>query len=613
MSGSKPNKKILILGIDAMDPEITERLMQEGKLPNLTLLKDSGAYSRLATTVPAESAVVWTCFSTGLNPGACGIFDFVMRDPKTYGLYLSLNNISTVNSKVKITTRKKGRDIWQILSGKKIPSLVYFAPNTFPVEPVLGRLIAGMGVPDITGTMGKYTFFTTRPPSRQSPEPRGRIIQVTPGGNLILSALYGPRFLSSGTQKESTVPLKIILEPQEDSAYLEFQRNRIFLKKGSWSLWYKVQFKVGLLSRINGIVRFYLKSVSPEFELYASPINFDPGNPPFPISYPPAYSGQLAKKYGLYYTQGMPHDTWALTENRLDDQSFLELSDEIFRERSSILKGELRNFKKGLFFFYFDTLDAVQHMFWRYLDEENALYDPASAYKDTIFKYYQKIDRLIGDLSRDLSRDTILIILSDHGFGSFRRSVHLNRWLLENGYLSLQKGSRESDEFFRKIDWSKTKAYALGFGGIYLNRIGRERSGIVKDSEVDSLRQSIINGLKQFKDPLNGQKVVSKVYVAEQIYDGDYLKDAPDLYVGFNKGYRASWQTALGGVPDSLIEDNKNKWSGDHLVDPALVPGVIFINEKCELKDPRITDIAPTVLELFGIKKDSRMHGRKLF
>jgi predicted AlkP superfamily phosphohydrolase/phosphomutase len=607
------NKKIIILGIDAMDPEITERLMQEGKLPNLYYMKTAGSYARLVTTIPSETAVVWTSFSTGLDPSGHGIFDFVMRDPKTYSLYLSLSDISTVNGKVNILTRKKGFDFWQSLSKNKIPSFIYFAPNTFPVESVRGRLVAGMGVPDITGTMGKYTFYTTKQLTPEDADTRGRIVRVKPENNTVLTQLYGPRFVSNNLEKESTVPLKISLKPKEASVCLEFQQNRIVLKKDNWSPWYQIQFKLSLFRDIRGIMRFYLKSVSPDFELYVSPINFDPQNPVFSISYPADYSKQLVKKYGLYYTQGMPHDTWALTENKLDENAFLELTDEIFRERQNILKGELHSFKSGLFFFYFDILDAIQHMFWRYQDKQHPLYEPDSTYKQTIVEYYQKIDQLVGDLLKDLDKDTTLIVLSDHGFGPFRRSVHLNRWLLENGYLSLKKGAQESQEFFQEIDWSKTKAYALGFGGIYLNRLGREHYGIVKESEVGALRQNIIDGLKQFRDPANGQDIVKDVYIADQIYNGDYVNDAPDLYVGFNKGYRASWQTALGCVPKSLIEDNKKKWSGDHLIDPQLVPGVIFVNKNYTLKDPRIIDIAPTVLGLFGIDKPEQMQGKKLF
>jgi predicted AlkP superfamily phosphohydrolase/phosphomutase len=609
----KTKTKVIILGIDAMDPNITEQLMNEGELPNLSYLKASGSYSRLATTIPSESVVAWTSFATGLNPGSHGIFDFIMRDPRTYCSYLSLNEITTIRSSVKIKIRKKGEAFWNILSKNKIPSFIYFCPNTFPPNKILGKMISGMGVPDIQGTMGKFSFYTTKKITKEDKDSRGRIIQVKPNAEFILTELCGPKVSSKGKQTESNAPLKINLIPKEEKVFIELHKNRFFLKKGSWSDWLKVSFKVGLFTKVHGIVRLYLKSLEPDFELYASPINFDPQDPPFAISYPSDYSLQLAKKIGIYYTQGMPHDTWALTENRLDEKAFLELSDEIMNEKVNILTKELTEFKSGLFFFYFDTLDIIQHMFWRYTDSLHPLYENSPFYRGTIIKYYKKIDNIIGGILKKIDKDTTLIILSDHGFNSFRRSVHLNRWLLENGYLFLKEGAGEDNEFLEDVDWHKTKAYALGFGGIYLNKIGREYYGIVNDSEALSLKQEIIKGLKEFKDPKTGKMIVSNVYVNSDVFKGPYMNDAPDLFVGFNRGYRASWQTALGNVPGLLIEDNMKKWSGDHLIDSRLVSGVIFINRKAELDNPQITDIAPTALSLFNIDKPEEMQGRILF
>lgn len=297
----------------------------------------------------------------------------------------------------------------------------------------------------------------------------------------------------------------------------------------------------------------------------------------------------------------------------MDEKAFLEHVDEILKEKEAILNEELKEFKGGLFFFYFDALDAVQHMFWRYLDPQHPLYVKGSLYQDTIFRYYEKIDRIIGEVLKSIDKDTALIILSDHGFSSFRRAVHLNRWLLENGYLFLNEGVKESKEFFENIDWSKTKAYALGFGGIYLNKIGREYYGTVKESEAQDLKEAIKEGLKQCKDPENNESVVRSVYAQEEVFQGPYINNAPDLFVGFNVGYRASWQTALGGTPDTLLEDNKKEWSGDHLIDPALVPGVVFVNKKADLRTPSIIDITPTILGLFGIDKLKDMQGEALF
>jgi len=605
MHKSRHSKKVIILGIDAMDPKITERLIQEGKLPNLSYLKTNGTYLHLATTIPAESVVAWTSFATGLNPGSHGIFDFIMRNPKNYLPYLSLNEISTEMQEPKIQIRRKGKVFWNILSQNKIPCFIFFCPNTFPAQPILGKILSGMGVPDLYGTIGRFSFYTSQLLTDEDKDSRGKIIHVEPKNNIIEAEIYGPKVMAGTSITESTIPLKITLNPSEKNMSLEFQGNKVILKEGSWSSWQEISFRISLFRKAYGIVRFYLKSIKPDFELYLSPVNFNPKRPLFPISYPKDYSAKLAKSIGLYYTQGIPQDTWPLTENRVDEKAFLEETDEILSEKEKILNKELKEFKGGLFFFYFDTLDMIQHMFWRYLDPKHPLYEKNPLYQDTIFKYYEKIDQIIGEVLKSIDSDTTVIILSDHGFNSFRRSAHLNRWLLENGYLFLKEGMNESGEFFENVDWSKTKAYALGFGGIYLNRAGREYYGIVSESEAGDLKQAIIKGLKEFKDSKDGGKVIENVYDREDVLEGPYVNDAWDLFAGFNVGYRASWQTALGGVPRLLIEDNKRKWSGDHLMDSALVPGVIFVNRKIELSQPHITDIASFVLGLFNTDKPS--------
>jgi len=614
MHKNSPKKKVIIIGIDAMDPNITEKLIQEGRLPNFSYLKTNGAYSRLATTNPAESVVAWTSFATGLNPGEHGIFDFIMRDPNNYQLYLSLYEIDNDGNKVRIKSRRKGKAFWEILSEHKIPSFIYYCPNTFPPQPLLGKMVSGMGVPDITGTMGTYSFYTTKTLSEDSRNIRGKVIPVAFENGVINTQIYGPKISSAGGKAgESKVPLRIVIRPDKKEVILNLQRNRVILKEKSWSNWVRVSFSIGPFKKAHGIVKYYLKSIYPELELYMSPVNFDPQKPLFPISYPKDYSAKLAKKIGLFYTQGMPYDTWALTEDRLGEEAFLEHVDEILRENERILNEGLKGFKSGAFFYYFEVLDVVQHMFWRYLDTTHPLHEKNSPYQDTIYKYYEKMDKIVGIVLKKLDKDTVLIILSDHGFNSFRKAVNLNRWLLENGYLFLNEGKSESSEFFENVDWSKTKAYSLGFGGIYLNKIGREYYGIVSEPEAKKLKREITDGLEAVRDPQSGEKFISKVYSGEDIFSGTYKNDGPDLFAGFNTGYRASWQTALGGVPTVFVENNDKKWSGDHLIDPALVPGVIWLNKKVELKSPSITDIAPTVLEQYGIPSSKEMQGRVLF
>ena len=605
------NKKVIIIGIDAMDPNITERLIDEGKLPNFSRLKNNGSYSRIQTTYPAESVVAWSSFSTGLNPGGHGVFDFIMRAPSTYTPYLSLNEVSKNAEKIKIY--RKGRTFWDVLSKDRIPSYIFFCPNTFPPEKIFGKMLSGMGVPDLYGTMGRFSFYTSKELSGQEKETRGRLLSVKPDNNIIETYIYGPKVSVKNEVSESAVPLKIFLYPDEKKIEIKFQNNRLFLEKGQWSKWQRVSFKIGLFKKAYGIVKFYLKSIMPDFELYLSPINFNPESPIFPISYPKDFSKKLARKLGLYYTQGMPHDSWALSEDRISEGAFLQHVDTVLNEKRKILGEELKNFKNGLFFFYFDTLDIVQHMFWRFIDSKHPLFISSSPYRDTIFEYYMQIDQMLGEVLKNIDGDTTLIILSDHGFSAFRKAVHLNRWLLENGFLGLKDRLKEGRDFFEGVDWPKTKAYALGFGGIYLNKEGREREGIVKEQELEDLEKAISEKLKQWRDGQTDEEIVRTVYKKEEIFNGPYKENAPDLFVGFNVGYRASWQTALGSVPGMLIEENNKRWSGDHLIDPALVPGIIFTNKKVKLDNPELIDIAPAILRIFNIHNSKQAQEKILF
>ncbi len=604
MFGSPNNKnKVIILGIDGMDPVITEKLINDGRLPNFAALRKKGSYSRLATTIPAESAVAWASFVTGLDASGHGIFDFIMRNPQDYSLFLGLNEITTIKGKTQIKSRRKGEPFWSILSKSKVPCFIYFCPNTFPPEPTYGKMLSGMGTPDILGNMGKFSFYTTKLLTKDDLDSRGRIVKVKDNAGVVSAELYGPKVLSAGLQTEAMIPLKIILNPSAEKVLINFQGKSFFLVKDAWSDWQEMSFKTGLFSSVSGIVKFYLKSIKPEFELYVTPINFNPDKPPFPVSYPRGFSKKISGKVGYYHTLGMPVETWALSEGRISEKVFLQQVDDVLDERKRILRQELKSYKSGAFFFYFDTLDIIQHMFWRYLDDKNKPMQNDLRYKDTVYNYYEQIDQVIGEVMKVLDDSATLIVLSDHGFGPFRRSVHLNRWLLEQGYLFLKNEANSNQEFLEGIDWSKTKAYALGFGGIYLNKVGREYYGIVDAAQEEQIKQELLNKLSGMADPVTGEKIVNNVYSAELIYNGPYIKDAPDLFVGFKPGYRVSWQTALGGMSATLVEDNSKKWSGDHLFDPKEVPGVIFVNRKIETKGNRIIDVASTILGLFEIHR----------
>jgi len=610
------DKKLVILGFDGLSPEIIEPMMKEGLLPNFSRLKDKGSYSRLATTNPSQSPVAWSGFATGQNPGKNGVFDFIIRDPENYGLSLSLSNIEKGKAKRVI----KSKCFWQYTSEKRIPSVILTCPITFPPDKIHGKMLSGMGVPDILGTEGTFTFYTSEAID-SSKDIGGKVFNVKKTSLMVMN-LIGPKVAQPGGKVDHVkVLFKAKREKGSDHITISYQDNEFKLKEGQWSEFKEVTFKLGLFKKMKGILKFYLVQNEPEFKLYISPINYDPRKPYFQISHPQGYSRELASDLGLYYTLGMPMDTWAVNEKRLTEKPFLEQANMILDERKKMLDLELSRMDRGVLFSYFGSSDIIQHMFWRYTDTAHPLYekDAPAEYKNMIKTWYKKVDDILGKTLDKLGPDDVVIVLSDHGFNTFRRSAHLNSWLRKNGYLKLKDPSAASGaELLSDIDWDSTKAYAIGFGAIYLNQRGREAGGIVEPGEeTESLKKEIKKKLLEWRDEKYGAKVVNSIYEREEIFWGDYASITPDLYTGFNTGYRASWQTALGAVPENLMEDNLKKWSGSHLFDPGLIPGVLFSNQKVTKQDPSIYDIAPTVMKLTGFGGDelkkSDLDGTPLF
>jgi predicted AlkP superfamily phosphohydrolase/phosphomutase len=277
---------------------------------------------------------------------------------------------------------------------------------------------------------------------------------------------------------------------------------------------------------------------------------------------------------------------------------------------------ELSRFDSGLLAFVFDSSDRIQHAFWSMRDPKHPMYDAnlAAKYADVIPNVYREMDSVLGSVLAKCDAKTALIVLSDHGFNSFRRAVHVNRWLIQNGYMTLKDGNDQpGQDLFKNVDWSRTKAYAIGFTNIYINLKGREGQGVVASNDAAALSQEIAAKLREWKDPDTTEALIKQVYIAREIYSGKALADGPDLVVGLNPGYRASAQTVLGGAPLNLVEDNKKRWSGDHLIDPSCVPGILFTNQKLNVTNPGLTNVAPTVLKCLGVKAPDQMKDPPLF
>jgi len=419
--------------------------------------------------------------------------------------------------------------------------------------------------------------------------------------------------LADGQSRELRAEFEIRPDASKPQAQITLDSERFTLGVGEYSDWIPVKFKAGLGFSARGICKFYLKEVSPEIEVYVTPVNIDPGRPDLPISHPVTYSIYLAKLFGSYATLGLAEDTWALNEKVLDDDAFLAQCYSNHDDRERMLFDALEKTKQGLCACVFDTTDRVQHMFWRYLEEDHpAARDvPRDQRPQVIPELYRRMDVLVGRVMEQIEGDTLLLVVSDHGFKSFARCVNLNAWLRQNGYLALKPGKSESGDWFEDVDWSRTRAYTMGLNGLYLNVKGRERQGIVQPgADAEALKEELRAKLDGLTDPSSGQIGITNLFDCDATYAGPYVDNAPDLIVGYAAGFRASWDSVMGKVTTQIFEDNLKAWSGDHCIDPRLVPGVLFSNRKIADEKPAIVDVAPTILNLFGVALPSNLDGK---
>jgi len=618
--------KVVIIGLDGLEPTLAEKFMAEGKLPHLSLLKKEGTYARLQTTTPAISPVAWSSFMTGSEPSKHNIFDFLSRDPKTYlpslsSAYigrpkrvLSIGKYAVPLSKPEIRGMRKSVPFWKTLGEAGIFSTVLRVPITFPPEKFSGHLLSGMCAPDLKGSQGTFAFYTTDTVKHKKRE-GGVVIPVEVRDGRVRTHISGPENSLLKKAEEIKIPIEIEIEKKKREVRVEVSGERFSLKVGEFSPWIKIAFKPGLGMKVKAIARFLVSQIEPHFEMYLTPLNIDPEKPALPISHPFIYSIYLSKLLGSFITLGEANDTWALNEGALKEAAFLELTYSNHMEWEAMLFNALSKTKKGAVICVFETTDSIQHMFWRYLDKAHPALQAGSSElsPQVIEDLYRRMDDLIGRVTAKLDPRSALIVMSDHGFKSFRRGVNLNSWLYLNGYLKLKDGKTTSDEWFRDVEWERTKAYALGLGGLYINQKGREANGIVAaGEETRALKVELIRKLNGLRDEAAGDVAITEAYDRDKVYSGPYAGNAPDLIIGYNQGFRASWDSVTGKVDSTVFEDNIKAWSGDHCIDPRHVPGVFFFSRKIEAKTPSIMDVAPTVLTLFGLPIPGHMDGRPL-
>jgi predicted AlkP superfamily phosphohydrolase/phosphomutase len=619
-------ERVVIIGFDGMDPELATRWIDAGKLPNLARLRDQGTFRKLATTYPPISPVAWSTFLTGVNPGKHNIYDFLARDPGNYLPFLSsaqirdskrrlgIGKFSIPIGRPQIRLLRKAKPFWNLLGEAGVFSSVLRVPITFPPEKFQGVLLSGMCVPDLLGSQGTFFSYSSSD-NRSQVEEGGVRLRLERNGAGYHSHLPGPDM--AGRKKGASalsVPFQLKLQPGVAACVLEIGGQSHMLRKGEYSEWVEVTYHAGMGRNARGICRFLLKEVAPEVELYVTPVNIDPCSPALPISHPLSYSVYLGKLLGPYATLGLAEDTWGLNENVLDDNSFLEQCYQIHDEREKMFFDALDKTSRGVCICVFDITDRVQHMFWRYLEEGHPAAEATAGMpqrRDAIEEMYGRMDALVGRVLNQVDRKTLVLVVSDHGFQSFARGVNLNRWLLDNGYLAHKAGASGGSEWFGDVDWSKTRAFAMGLNGIYINQRGRERAGIVEPGKAtQELIRELCAKLTGLADPASGKVGVTEVFDRRTVYTGPYVEGSPDLVICYARGYRAAWESVKGKSAGEIFSDNHKAWSGDHCIDPRLVPGVLFSNHKIEAEEPAIVDVAPTMLELFGVKLPSHFDGK---
>ncbi len=623
-------KKCVMLGFDGMDPELTRRLVSEGRLPNLAKLMSAGRFRSLATSDPPQSPVAWSNVISGANPGVHGIYDFIAREAATRIAYLSTSRASGPSRTFKlggytfpisgggIENLREGPCLWHLLEKGGVPCTVLRMPSNFPPAPAARRALSGLGTPDIHGAYGIFSFYTDRQGERTRDVSGGRIERMRLSGGHAQCELRGPDNPFAPAKGRVDCPFDVWASAESRSVRIRIQDRDFVISEGEWTPWIDIRFSlVPGLASASGIVRFLLKHAGGPFELYATPVNIDPAKPAFPISSPPDYSADLSFRIGRFYTQGMAEDTSALSAGVFTDDDFRSQALMVHDESVRILEAEYNRFREGLFFAYFSTLDQNSHAFWRALDPRHPLYTPelAAAHGDALPDLYARMDAVAGRILDSCDpADTLFILLSDHGFTSFRRQFNVNTWLLDNGYAALtNRDAGAETDYFAATRWGDTSAYGLGINSLYLNLRGREPDGCVSTGDFDSLRNEIARKLEAYVDPATGEHPVHRAYRPDEIFHGPCAGRAPDLVLGYNAGWRASWSTILGTYSREICEDNLDPWSGDHCMDSQFMPGVLFANRDIASRSPALVDIAPSILSAFGLPSDPLMDGNDIW
>ena len=447
-AGPPDGRRVIVLGIDGMDPGYLQRFMDEDRLPNFARLAARGSFARLETSMPPLSPVAWSNFITGMDPGGHGVFDFLHREAATVEMYPPTYRVLPAGRSLRfgswelpltgggVELVRRGRAVWDLLEEAGIPTTIYRMPMNFPPVEAGGRSLSGMGTPDVLGTSGTYALYADYPPANADDLSGGTFHLVEVVEHRVRARLVGPPNTFRRLPSESgiarltggepvyenpdlAIDFEVLLDPDAAAAKIVIQDAEIVLNEGEWSDWVGVEFEaVPFVAGVGAAARFYLQEVRPDFRLYVTPLQIDPANPALPLSTPTDWAGELSAALDRFYTQELPEDTDAYLDGVFTAREFWDQARFVYGEQRRALDHALAGFDEGFLFFYFSSVDQGSHMLHHFADPEHPAFVEDDLLAAGLATLYEEMDEALGRVMEWIGDDerTTLIVMSDHGF-----------------------------------------------------------------------------------------------------------------------------------------------------------------------------------------------------
>jgi predicted AlkP superfamily phosphohydrolase/phosphomutase len=614
IGGKAKGGRVVILGFDGVEPTIIDGMLKSGALPNLLALQTKGNYQRLLSSNPPQSPTAWSSFATCKRPGNHGIYDFLRRNPETYVPGLGFGAMKSPQlaadgsllRPAEYVNYRKGETFWAVANRQGVRCKLLNVPYAYPPEPLLdSAMLCGLDVPDVRGTQSTFFAFSDTFSEVENVAGGVRLPLKFEGEKAVVQV---PGLRHPSEKRLVEVPMTVVVDREKHTMTLDIQGRTLTLSEHTWSEWIEWAFPVTPKFTVRAISRIHVIEAGAHVRMYMTCLQIHPKEPYLPISAPGDYAGRLADRYGLFKTVGWTDDTKALQQGELDETLFLEEAWKTMGWQESLVLDELGAGSFDLLIAGWTSTDRIAHMFWRFRDPKHPKYSEAGAktFGRAIEDAYGKMDATVGKVTQALNEDDLLIVLSDHGFHGFRKGFSVNTWLIRNGYLAVA-GQTNADTAFNEAkylegyDWSRSQAYGLGLGSIFLNLEGREGQGILSPEDAPALMTEIKERLMGVTDAESGAKIFGAVYTRDQAYRGSAAQEAPDLQLGYAEGYQTDKPSAAGAAPKEVFSLNDDKWSGDHAAsDVATTPGMFFSN-RLLAENLAIIDIGVTTLACLGV------------